>query len=229
METDEETAFMGLTDIVSNLMVLFILLTVFVLTIRIHEAAQDNKASGFNGNTGGIFTSHSNSPVFGTVTYVAVMENGFGVLNWGAISTGIASRDSISYGDVIPYSGHLFIPQNGVAVQSDERSLMLENPSKFASLYVIDRFKVKFELGTKIPDWAVIPANQENTITALQQAATLGSDLSFIVYPEGMVHFVPIYEALLEQNICFRWEPWESSYKFIRESSSYLGQNRCTR
>lgn len=226
MESDEETAFMGLTDIISNLMVLFILLTVFVLTIKLNEASQENAAFGENGLTGGLFPTVLNSELSGLVTTIVVRENGFGRLNWQAISDHVAAQSSVV--DLEFMTAPLFVPQREGAVAPERMEPYVTGGSTGTRVSnVIDAYLIKLELDKKIPDWALIEAESDDITARLLAEAGPKTDLSFIVYPDGMPQFVPVYESLIEQGACFRWTPWDANTKYIITSVSYEGQNRC--
>lgn len=224
MDSDEETAFMGLTDIISNLMVLFILLTVFVLTIKVNEAAENNNASGKNGSEGGEFVDTLNSELYGAVTTFVVAENGFGQLDWPAIATNIANQSSRT--ESTPFSAPIYVPRQEGASAPEAITPSVRPPSGASN--VIDSYTISFPLGRTIPDWAVIAPDQENLIQALRTATAPGTSLSFIVYPEALPAFVPVYETLIQDGVCFRWTPWDADSSFIRLSVSYAGQNRCS-
>ncbi len=226
MDSDEETAFMGLTDIISNLMVLFILLTVFVLTIKLNDAAEDNSATGKNGREGGEFVDALNSELYGTVTTFVVAENGFGQLNWPAMAAHIAAQESAV--DLYPLAAPLYIPRRDGARPPEALTPAVGRPTPSeGGRDLIDGYRIRFPLGRAIPEWAVIDPASETLVETLRSAVPPGASLSFIVYPEALPAFVPVYEALIKDGVCFRWVPWEAKSKFLRNSVSYSGQNRC--
>jgi hypothetical protein len=199
METTEETDdTLGLGDIVANLMALFILLTVFVLLARIASDAADASLRSIENGTDGTFYSRPVDPIQKPGAYVVVTETGFGVIDMGSVYE-VLMWEGESSEATLP--GGLFI---GDATR-ESTTVWRDNTPQSDHVFSV---KIQITIDQVPPELAVFGANPESIVSALRKRTSDTAALDFIVYPDGLAQFAPVYQYLVQSNVCFRWQPW---------------------
>lgn len=211
-----EEVFEGLGDIVSNLLALFILLTIIALTATVSTSTERAQTDGNLGETHGVYAWREADPITRPTAYVVVMGNGIGVLNFNAVIEAMAGRDRFTVQPVL--TDCLFIG-DCEEVEGVQVLTMREGP--------VTRYDLRIPI-VEVPPYARLPeAEAPEVLAQIFERVPEGTVLTFFVYPDGLARFVPLYAALTESGRCFRWEPWEQVQPIRLVRGSLLGRRKC--
>lgn len=211
-----DEAFEGLGDIVSNLLALFILLTIIALTATVSTSTERAQTDGNRGETGGVYEWREADPITRPTAYVVVMVDGIGVLNFDAVIEAMAGRDRFTVQPAL--TDCLFV---GDCAESERVQIltMREGP--------VTRYDLRIPVA-EVPPYARLPEAEAPEILAqIDARVPEGAALTFFVYPDGIARFVPLYAALTKSGRCFRWEPWEQVQPISLVRGSLLGRRKC--
>ncbi len=219
MSEGERDTFAGLGDIISNLMALFILLTIFVLvsysTVIVESAGQN----GRGGETRARFSNIGIDPLGGATNYFFITSRGIAVLDANWVANRIADR-----GQSTPLLTEDAFHKN--SEQGDASSEMVG-----AEVNLVMETDLEFTMEFSIPSipdsafWPAVPA--QSALEIFEKYKIGNSDLSLYVTPEGFDSFLKIYAILKENGRCFRWRPWSTEYDFRLKNFTFIGQRRC--
>lgn len=224
----DEDPFLGLADAISNLMALFILFTMIVLTLQTSELVRSEGEGGLAGDDSGRYFAPETDSIVSAVTYVAVHNGGLAPLDWSRVGNAVLEAEGaggafVIEGLIVPAPTSSLPPTSSDVQLSSRVMANLGSGDRNG----IDDFDVTLDL---MPALKVTPAIQgapSDVIAELEVLRSPGSTFSFIVYPDGFRHFVPVYELLQEKGTCFRWEAWPSDLAFQRQRSLDAGARRC--
>ncbi|KUF12449.1 hypothetical protein [Pseudoponticoccus marisrubri] len=188
----------GLGDIVSNLMALFILLTMIVLLARVTAEAAADRPGRLAEADGGDLVARPFDTVTRPAGPVVVTATGFAVLDMPAIRQALAAAGR---GGPVEVPGGIFVgAAEGEPTRVRNRGALSGDHALTAVLDI--------PLNA-VPQALAVPGQTPAAlVAALRARLPAGAAPDFIVFPDGMARFGPVYRHLSETGVCFRWTAW---------------------
>ena len=215
MTEQQEDDILGLIDVVSNLLAVFVLLALLALLIRgVGEGTLNVRRAGAAQEQHFRWTPRAEQPPFHL--YVIVGVGGYGFLDLTPAALAVADHRED------PVSGlEASVGVNGVEqpVRISEtrfgRSGGADRIGRFGG--DLDEHNLVIEGLLDAPD---LPLEDLDPATAFERvvvgARARNQIPSFVVLDDGIDRFRGLHLRLLEGGVCFRWEPWKRSEPFVR-------------
>ena len=221
---DSEEAFVGLADIVCNLMAIFVLLVVIVLVVK-SQSTLEGEHDGRDEEASDLFAEPAWDPFPPFQTFVVMMGRDAAILDLAEIADTLASQPPA----IVELAEVAAFRESGETQEfSEENALGWTISGRLRRGQDIDSYAIELDLGSEIPADARLGEGPDAIIvTVLEVARLSGTVPSFIVYPDAIGDFVPVHADLIERGVCVRWEVWDYETPFRRVRGSVMGERRC--
>lgn len=222
MHHDFDDGLIGLIDLVSNLLAIFVLL--FLLSLLLGGAASGRlqvKRHGVAREV--IFASPALPAVAPLHDYIVVSKAGYSHLNLAPTGRGLAGETGTTGKVPIDIEGEILYVPFEEWTYAAMKKYGLKDPQRRGS--DLDEYRIVLDNLFEITDEHSrdLPV-EEAAKDFFKEAKEQRRVLSFIVLEDGFDRFQPLHRWLVDKGLCFRWEPWKHKEAWIRfHSPSQFG------